>query len=67
MLPVLQQGIAGLPTEAVLIFGAIAVILAIIAIRIAIKIAIRIALVVLVILGALWALGAFADIHIWIF
>ncbi len=67
MLPVLQEGIAGLPTEAVLVLGLLAVVLVIIAVRIAIKIAIRIGIVALVVLGGLWALAEFADVHVWIF
>lgn len=67
MLPVLAEGIAGLPSEAVIVLGLLGVVLAIIAIRIAIKIAIRIGIVALVVLAGLWALAEFADIHLLFF
>jgi hypothetical protein len=67
MVPVLAEGVAGLPTEAVIVLGLLAVMLAIIAIRIAIKLAIRIGIVALVVLGGLWALAEFADIHLLFF
>lgn len=67
MLPVLAEGIAGLPTQAVIVLGALAIVLALVAVRIAISIAIRIGIVALVALGGLWALGEFAGVHVWIF
>ena len=63
----LATGFAGLPSEVLLILGALAVVLAIIAIRIAIAIAIRVAVVALVVLGGLWVLAEFADVHVWLF
>ena len=63
----LAAGSAGLPTELLLVLGALAVVLLVIAVRIAIAIAIRVAVVALVVLGGLWVLAEFADVHIWLF
>ena len=63
----LATGVAGLPTEVLLVLGALAVVLAVIAIRIAIAIAIRVAVVALAVLGGLWLLAEFADVHVWLF
>ena len=67
MFPVLAGGIAGLPTEVALLLGLVAVVLVLVAVRIAISIAIRLGIVALVVLGGLWALGEFADVHLLFF